>query len=406
MVRAYSFLLLGSTLLAGCVAQPQPAGLAGATVPGSGAPAATFLAPGPSAHRIAVLLPLTGQNAQLGQDLLRAVQLALGQGGPQPDVQDTGSTPSGATTAAQTAVANGDVVIVGPLTAPETAAAAAVATSIPILAFTSDRNQGRPGVWPLGITPQQQVARLVQALSRVGKTQVAAVLPSNAFGDALANGLVDSTAQVGDATPQIRRYPTGRTAALDAALRDVSDYENRSALIAPPPSTDPLAATPPNAAPAAPSTPPPFDSLLLAEGGPALQAAAQALQKYDIRPPAVQIIGPGTWARDAANLGGLNGAWYAAPDPATRGAFEQVYSARYGSPPPAFASIAYDAAQLARVAANDPTTLTQPGGFRGADGPLALRPNGQVVRGLAVFAVGPGGPRIVDPVPASIANGS
>lgn len=400
MVRALSF-LIASTLLAGCV--QAPGGLPARA--NAGAAAGAFPAPGPAARRIAVLLPLTGPNAGLGGDLLRAVQLALGQDGPQPDVRDTMGTPTGATTAAQAAVASGDVVIVGPLTAPETAAAAAAAPGIPILAFTSDRNQGRPGVWPLGIEPQQQVARLVQALSRQNKTQVAAVLPGNAFGDALAVGLVDATALVGDATPQIRRYPTGRVTALDAALKDLSDFENRSALGAPAsaPGSDPLADTPLATTGA---TPPPFDSLLLAESGPALQAVAASLQRYDIKPPAVQVLGPGTWARDAANLGGLTGAWYAAPDPATRGAFEQIFTARYGTPPPGIASIAYDAAQLARVAANDPANLTQPGGFRGADGPLALRPNGRVVRGLAVFAVGAGEPRIVDPVPASIADGS
>ncbi len=399
MVRALPF-LLASAALAGCV-QPQ---LDQAAVrQAANSPAGGFLAPGPAARRIAVLLPLTGQNASLGQDLLRSVQLALGRDGPQPDVLDTGGTPTGATGAAQKAVANGDAVIIGPLTAPETAAAAAIATGIPILAFTSDRNQGRPGVWTLGITPQQQVSRLVQALSHAGKSQIAAVLPSNTFGDALAAGLINAGAQAGDGTPQIRRYPVGRSAALGAALADVSDYQNRAALAAPP-ATDPLMATEPPAAPAA--TPPPFNALLLAENGPALQAASASLQKYDIRPPDVQIIGPGTWARDASNLGGLAGAWYAAPDPATRGAFEQIYSARYGTPPPGYASIAYDAAQLARVAANDPAALTQPGGFRGADGPLALRPDGQVARGLAVFMVGPGGPQIVEPVPASIAGGS
>ena len=62
-------------------------------------------------------------------------------------------------------------MIVGPLTNVETAAAAAVANGVPILAFTSDRQQGRPGVWPLGITPQQQVRRLVRAVPRSARRQ-------------------------------------------------------------------------------------------------------------------------------------------------------------------------------------------------------------------------------------------
>ncbi len=399
MVRAIPFLLTPA-LLAGCVQAP---GDARPSPTAAGFPSAV-----PAQRKIAVLLPLTGQNAGLGRDLLRAVQLALGSDGPQPDVQDTGSTPTGATTATQAAVAHGDVVIVGPLTAPETAAAAAVAGSVPILAFTSDQNQGRPGVWALGITPQQQVARLVQALSQAGKANVAAVLPDNAFGNALADGLTRATASVGDPPPSIKRYPTGRAAALDSALRDVSDFTNRNALANPPVDTapDPVTGVAPAPVTPAPLGAAPFDALLLAESGSMLQSAAAGITKYQIAPPAVQIVGPGTWARDAANLGGLAGAWYAAPDPATRGAFEAIYTATYGGPPPSFASIAYDAAELARVAAATPGALTQSGGFRGADGPVALRPDGQVVRGLAVFAVGHDGARVVQPVPASLGSGS
>ncbi len=42
----------------------------------------------------------------------------------------------------------------------------------------------------------------------------------------------------------------------------------------------------------------------------------------------------------------------------------------------------------------------------GVDGPVALHPDGRVVRGLAVFAVSPAGNRVVQPAPASPAPGS
>ena len=387
--------LFTATALAGCV-----------VVPDAGAPGqqAARLAP-PVNTKVAVLVPLTGPNASLGRNLLQAVQLALGSGGPQLDVQDTAGTPTGATIAAQAAVAAGDGIIVGPLTAPETAAAAAVAVNIPILAFTSDRQQGRPGVWAMGITPQQQVARLVRALSTRGKTRISAVLPNNIFGNALADGLSQAAADVRDPPPTIKRYPDGRQAALDAALRDVSDYANRRPP-APPPDADPALTAPID--PLAPPSlaPAPFDALLLAESGAPLGRVASSLPGYGVTSPDVQIIGPATWARDAANLGGLAGAWYAAPDPSFRTQFEQAYTAKYGAPPPGLVDIAYDAANVARVVAGNPATLTQPNGFRGVDGLFALRPDGQVVRGLAVFGVGPGGTRIVDPAPASIAPGS
>ena len=110
LFRAFPFLLAAATALAGCVSGPDPS-----FVPLRSP--VVQLPPVVTRRKVAVLLPLTGPNAALGQDLLRAVQLALGPSGPQPDVQDTGGTPTGATAAAQAAIAAGDAVIVGPLTA-------------------------------------------------------------------------------------------------------------------------------------------------------------------------------------------------------------------------------------------------------------------------------------------------
>jgi ABC-type branched-subunit amino acid transport system substrate-binding protein len=390
MVRGIALLLL-SALAAGCTPLPD-----------ASQPAALPPRAAPVAQKIGVLLPLTGQNAALGHELLQAVQLALGPEAPQADVRDTGGTPGGATAAVQAALANGDTVIVGPLTAPETAAVAYAAPGVPILAFTSDRNQARPYVWPLGITPQQQAQRLVQALQQAGKARIAAVLPSNPFGDALAEGLNGAAARAGDPVPLIRRYPNGSTTGLDDALRSVSAFQARGG--APVPAV-PDPAAPPDAT-SGPLEPPPFDALMLAESGAMLRAAVAATDRYAVRPPEVQIMGPATWARDTGNLPGLVGAWYAAPDPSTRGAFEQIYTATYGTSPPGLASIAYDAAHLARLAAGSPGSLTKPGGFEGADGPIALRPDGRVVRGLAVFAVEPDGPRVIDRAASSLAGAS
>ena len=52
-----------------------------------------------------------------------------------------------------------------------------------------------------------------------------------------------------------------------------------------------------------------------------LAKVASTLPGYGINTPDVQVIGPATWARDesaSSNLGGLTGAWFAAPDPSFR----------------------------------------------------------------------------------------
>ena len=353
------------------------AGLAGCVMPADTAQRPALPGP-PSAQHIAILLPLTGPQAGLGHAMLQAAQLALGTDGPQLDVQDTMGTPTGATDAARRAVAAQDVMILGPLTAPETAAAAAVAVGTPILAFTSDRQQARPGVWTLGIEPEQQVERLVQALTAHGKTRVVAVLPDNAFGDALTAGLSQASGQL----PQpadIHRYTTGRSASLEQALRDATGYAQRRgdiearAKAALEVGGDDAAA---NAAAirAEPVPPPGFDALLLAESGPLLSTTANALNSYDIHGPDVQVVGPATWAREASNLRGLAGAWYAAPDPVAREDFVRAYTARFQMPPTPLADLAYDAARLARSAVTLQSPLTRPQGYAGVDGPVVLLP--------------------------------
>ncbi len=351
--------------------------------------------------RVAILLPLTGQNAGLGQDLLKAAQLALGDNGPALDPRDTGSTPESAANAARAAVAARDEIIIGPLTSAETAAAAAVANGTPMLAFTSDLTQARPGVWTMGITADQQVRHLVEATQAQGKSHFAAALPDNPFGTALADALTRAATDAGNAPPAIRRY-AGGFANANAALRDLSDYANRRGGLDARIKEARAGGDADGRREAAdiarePVAPAPFDALLITDPG-----LGPLLPGYDIAPPDVRVLGPTIWARDASNLGALAGAWYAAPDPALRGPFEQTFSAKYGHNPPALADLAFDAASIARVLMVQGGSLTRPEGFAGVDGVFALMPDGRVRRSLAIFEIGTAGPHIVVPAASAL----
>ena len=300
-------------------------------------------------------------------------------------------------------------MVLGPLTAGETAAVAplAKAAGIPVLAFTSDASLAQPGVWTLGITPAQQVRRLVLAVQAEGRSRIAAVLPSNAFGDAMAGGVAAAAGAAGLAAPSVQRYG-GSFAALNAALKNVSDYDARRGA-----AEQQAAITPDDAdtrrrpkESGRPLPPPPMDALLLGAAGEQLGQALPLLTYYGIGPEQVRILGPALWSRDAARLSTLSGAWYAAPDPVQRAQFEQAYAAKYNTPPRDLASLAYDAAGVARVAAESggftPGALTRPEGFTGADGLLGLQPDGQTRRGLAIFETDHGGSHVVQPAPQSL----
>ncbi len=393
--------------LAACVADTGDAGYGRPAVVGA-APVAV----GSPGQRVTILLPLTGSTAEIGQAMLRAAQLSLDQPGAPPlDARDTKGTPAGAADAAKLAIAAGTGMVLGPLTAGETAAVAplAKAAGIPVLAFTSDASLAQPGVWTLGITPAQQVRRLVLAVQAEGRSRVAAVLPSNAFGDAMAGGVTAATEAAGFAAPSVLRYGSGFPA-LNAALKKVSDYDARRGAA----EQEDQAARAPDDADARrrpkesgrPLPPAPIDALLLGAAGEQLGQAMPLLTYYGIGPEQVRILGPALWSREAPRLSALSGAWYAAPDPTQRAPFEQAYAAKYNAPPRDFASLAYDAAGVARVAAGSggfaPGALARPEGFTGADGLLGLQPDGQTRRGLAIFEIDHGGSHVVQPAPQTL----
>jgi branched-chain amino acid transport system substrate-binding protein len=369
---------------------------------------------GPS-RGAALLLPLTGPRADLGQVLLQAAQLALQDNrGPSLDPLDTGGTPVGAATAAQTAVTKGDSMILGPLTSAETASVATVArgAGVPVLAFTNDASQSQPGVWPLGISPDQQIGRLVIAAQAQGKTQFAALLPDSDFGRAMATALTNATTAAGLPPPNIRMHGPGM-AAVTAAARDLSGYANRRGPIDAKVKAARALGTPEGRREAqelvkTPIPPPSFNVLLLADTGDNLQEIAAILPYYDIDRSAVQIIGPALWADPASGSGAVQGAWYAAPDSATRADLQREYTAKYGTPPSPLADLAFDAASVAKVSIGPggagTAILTQPGGFVGTDGWFTLLPDGRVRRGLAVFRVERAGPELIDPAPESAAS--
>jgi branched-chain amino acid transport system substrate-binding protein len=408
--------MLGLTAagLSACVADPAasryaaPVALNKATRPDGAA------LPRGAGRRVAILLPLTGPNAEVGQALLKAAQLALDQpGSPELNQQDTGGTPDGAVKAARAALAAGAGIILGPLTAAETAAAAPVARAAgaPMLAFTSDSNLAQPGVWTLGLAPGQQVRRLVLALQAENKTRLAAVVPENPFGEALAAGMLTTAGAVGMPMPRVVRTPSSFTGMNDA-LKSVSDYGSRRGAM----EAQQRSARASNDADGRRNaaeigrrqpSPPPMDALLLGASGALLGQAAPLLSFYDIGPDQVRILGPATWAREASRLPALSGAWYAAPDPAAKAGFEQLYAKKFNAPPRDFTTLAYDAAGIARaIAAADgfPVgSLTRAEGFAGSDGLVALLPDGQVRRGLAIFEIDRAGSHIVQPAPTTLA---
>ncbi len=340
-----------------------------------------------------------------------------GTSAPILDIRDTGGTPQGAAAAAQAAIAAGDGIILGPLTSAEAHAVAPIAQAagVNMLAFTNDGTVAAAGVWPLGITPTQQVQRVLQAAQNAGRTQLAALLPDSDFGHRLGDAITTETASLSEPTPQITYYETGFSG-LNDGVRQVSDFADRGQGL-----EDKIKQAQDLGTAAGREEarqlqhqqipPPAFNALFIgATTGDAMDELADFLPYYAVNAPQVQLLGPSLWSTIApqmAHQSVLLGAMYAAPDPVNAASFDAKYATAYGAPPPAIADVAFDAAAIAKLAAGSggytSTVLTAPAGFTGTDGLLVLEPTGAVLRGLAVFQVAPGAPVIASPAPSQLA---
>ena len=349
--------------LAACA--PQAPIMVGA--PPSGAPADV------ARTRVALLLPLSGQQEQLGQALQQAAELALFE---QNDRRvefvplDTGGNAMGAGDAARRAVSLGAVSMVGPLTGAETAGAAPVAQAarLPVLAFTNDASQARPGVWTLGVTPEQQVRRVMGSAMSAGAQQFGMVAPDDAFGRALAGAMRKTAADFNLPSPAIALFNDRAGAAGPVA--QMSRQANQA-----------------------------IDAVMIGATGSRARELAAAIRAGAQENPRPLLLGHTLWIADAglANEPALHGALFAAPDERARGAFDARYQQAFGQRPPRIAGVAHDAALMAAGLAVAPAG-TMPDStprFEGVDGPVRLGRDGAVDRGLALYRVSPTGDAVL-----------
>jgi branched-chain amino acid transport system substrate-binding protein len=413
-----AWIVLGTLALAGCAGQ-GPAQFLGVAPPSGGVAHPENAAPaiGKTSGNVALLVPLTGPLAPYGQALENAAKLVFpADASPGLDVRDTGGTPQGAAAAAQAAIEAGDGIILGPLTSPEAHAVAPIATGagVNVLSFTNDTSVAAPGIWPLGISPRQQVDRVMEVAAGQGRTQMAALLPDTDFGRQLGSDISAESARLSEPSPQIVFFDQDFNS-VNHAVREVSDFSSRGEQI----ENEIRQARNLDTAAGREQArqlehqqipPPPFNTLFIgATRADTLAEFATFLPYYDVNQPQVQYLGPALWAPLATQMAHqsvLLGAMYAAPDPAAAAAFNTKYQQTYGAPPPSIANLGFDAAAIAKLAASQSnyttSVLTAPAGFTGTDGTLVLAPNGQVQRGLAVFQVAPQTPAVVSPAPTQL----
>ncbi len=339
---------------------------------------------------VALLVPSgSGQAGDefLAQSLQNAAKLAIADlSGVQIDlrVYSTGGQPGQAQAMAIRAVEEGAQIILGPVFAQEAnAAGVAVSSSgINVLSFSNNPDIAGGNVFVLGQTFETTAARLASYAVRNGKRNIMVVHDRNTGGDIGLAAIRAGASNAGASVVSVGNYEFSQNGVVSAIPGIAAAAKSSGA-----------------------------DAIFFtADTAGALPLVTQLLRENGISAETTRFMGLTRWDVPAASLGlpGLQGGWFAMPDPGLYQQYQARYQAAFGAAPHPISGLAYDGiaaigALVKQGKANALTgaALTQGSGFVGVNGIFRLRADGTNDRGLAVAEVRAGQMVVVDAAPRS-----
>ena len=358
---------LALAILAACQSGPAPR------------PDLPIVAPPGTKNKVALIVPLKGIDGPIGTSISRAAALALVDTNSQQIALTVfDSAAGGAAVAAGQALAAGNELIIGPLTADEVRAVAPIArqAGVPVIAFSNDREVAGNGVFIMGTVPTESIDRVIDYAKGRGATRFGGLVPKNLYGERISHGLLSAAQRAKVTVGGIQSY--GQTAASVRSAAAALGSKGR------------------------------FDAVLVGDTTATAAIAAAALR------PATRILGTELWGneRSIGKSAALRGAWYAAL-PNDR--FDQLvtrYRAKYGKTPYRLASLGYDAMLLTVRTSRywapgrpfPARRLIERDGFSGVDGIFRFGRDGIAERALEVRQVTASGSTLLSPAPATFAD--
>lgn len=339
---------------------------------------------------VALLVPQSSDGAaQIAADLENAARLAAAQ---LDDLEidlrvyDTAGDATVAASVAQQAVDDGAKIIIGPLYA-EAANAAGTAVAddgINVLSFSNNTTIAGGNVFVLGKTFDNTASRIVSFAAEQGKERAMVIHSDRIDGQMGLNAFQGAAADTNLRIVSVQSYELTQENVVNTVplIRASAEIEDVDTLF------------------------------LTSSSAGALPLLAQLLPEAGLDPANVQYVGLTRWdiPSQTLELNGLQGGWFAVPDPTRTENFSAQFQEQFGNRPHQLASLAFDGiaaiGALAQAGFDDILTreaLTQPSGFQGVDGIFRLKDDGTNERGLAIATVQDKQVLIIDPAPRSFA---
>ena len=352
--------------------------------------------------QIALFLPFTGKNKELGLSIFNASTLSIFENDLENKIElvlfDSKDSPQDTQKAFKEIIDKKIKVVIGPIFSTSIMAIEKMARDNEITVISLSNNHellnktnNRGGVFVGGILLESQIDKIVNYAIDRGKLNFAIIAPNNQFGK-FTTDYLKKFVRARDGNFITSEFYEANNNDIDrAAERIVNSFG--------------LPAKSKNRDTAYLSD---YDRIypqiiLIPEAGKQLSKIVKSINKFNKDERDFQIIGTSQWD-DASTLNDINllGSWFSAPEGDKFRMFEKNYYRYFGKFPPRISSIAYDSVWAISKIAQNKTNLkltfsdfieynkNVKNGFDGIDGIFRFLPNGAVQRNLAILQVGNG----------------
>ena len=359
---------------------------------------------GAPVHRMAVMLPLTGDAAPTGRAIRTSIEAAVLQNAPQNLSVAFYDTAENLSATINEVITTNPAVVVGPVFASDARALRdAKPDSLPVLSFTSDAQSLGNGVMTLALMPTNSTEAIVKEMSSDGVQGFIIIAPDTQSGHLMAGTAVASAEMYNLPLAGIFFYTendtnsikdtaiaasmnNARTAANNRARAVLSDILTQERLTALEKSslniqlerlskTETLGKLP-------------YNAILFLGNGDDTESMASFLRYYGVGAREASFYGTALWeGSDIINDFTMSGAKYAVLPDASQ-SFSNLYERISGTQPGRLAGFGYDAANMAMGMIYSPKSdaayLLDPSGYAGVEGLYRLEPTGENERALQI----------------------
>ena len=335
--------------------------------------------------KIGVLLPLSGEDANIGNMILNALELAIFQNKTSSIeliIKDTRSESKASKEVFQQLLESNTNFVIGPLYSKTLISIndQAKNNKVNIFSLSNNKSLAKKGVWIFGVDPKEQTERVLDFALEKGLERTAALLPQNSYGLLLFE-TISNYAKGGIIKPiRIEFYEDNIKSQQNAAKKLAKGFDKYESYL------KKIKAKESKENNTIKEIKKPFDNVIIAASGQALTVLSSQLQYNNVDPEKVQFLGTSSW-EDASILNepALEGGVFATTSQVFQKDIKRIYKNTFLKDMPKVAMIAYDILALLIAVEKDKnridiSELINKEGFLGLRGLFRLSETGTVER--------------------------